>query len=509
MSWKRFSNSIVWYSVFKGLYTQEPVADMPQDGRKGECYLAQANDVYAPGISAVLKKRPGFTKVRSTTINVAGAVTGMVHMGEIADEFLLSVSITAGTHNVYRDNANPPAAIAGGTNFTVGIDNLVDWVLFTDGTNPGAIAFNRLRNTPQFFVAATTRSDFSITGTTLPQFGEVFGSRLLMAAPSVGGTVYDDRVYYSDLRDGNLISDTTTQFLSFETAKKDKVRALKVLSDICLVGKLHNIFVMAVTPTAGRPYAVRELPGGRGRGPVSHQGVVEADSRLIWMGQSNIHSLDLNGEVKDLADVIKPTINGLLDTGRDYTVAAYDQKTDMVLFNVYDAGDTTKDLCIALNIKTGAIYLWNLKRNAYATRLVSGQPRVIGGGYGGFFYNEFTGTAGAADDATTVIDSDVYTPRFRLSAYGHTKKIPFVILKVDPIGTESITVEYRLDDSTTWIAATGSPFTVSGTDDDQIIVPIGAVARRIQLRFRNNTAAEVYSIKQVGIPGMVLQPEVA
>jgi hypothetical protein len=34
-------------------------------------------------------------------------------------------------------------------------------------------------------------------------------------------------------------------------------------------------------------------------------------------------------------------------------------------------------------------------------------------------------------------------------------------------------------------------------DDDQIIVPIGAVARRIQLRFRNSTASEAHSIKQV------------
>lgn len=510
MSWRRYSRSITWYSIWKGLYTQEPLGDIPHNPRKGESFLYQANNVYAPGISTVLRKIPGFTRGRSLAVNANGIVTGMVHMGEISDEFLLSVSIAGTSHNFYRDNANPPGAIAGGTNFTIGSDNLVSWVLFTDGTNPGAIAFSRQRDTPQFFNSSVTRSNFSISSTTLPQFGDVFGQRLLLGAPSVSGTIYDDRVYWTDIRDGDSISDINTQFASFETTEKDRVRAIKKISDVCLVGKLNNVFLLAVTPSAINPYAIRELPAGRYRGPVSHQGVVEADSKLFWMGQTNIHSLDLSGRVLDVADQIKPTIESLDDGRRDVTVAGVDAVRNLIVFNVSDSGQTTNALCIVLNYKTGAIYLRTITRNAYAQRLVSEEHRLIGGGYSGFFYNEFTGTSGNADDSTAVIDGDIFTPRFWVS-YGSKAKIPFVLVSLDPIASEQLTVQYRLDDDTTWSTPSESPVIVSNTDTDTltIAVVINAWAERIQLRFRNNRADEAFSIKAVGIPGLLTQPVVA
>ena len=183
MSWVSYSRKIQWFNVFRGLWTQEPVGDVPFNSvlagdlsesglknQKGSTYLAQANNVYAPGISGVVRKRPGFSKVRSTAINASGIFTGGVHLGELADEVVLAVSISGTSHNFYRDNANPPGAISGGTNPTIGQDNHVNFSIFHDGTNPGVVACTLQRDTPQFFTAGMTRSDFSITGTTLHQF---------------------------------------------------------------------------------------------------------------------------------------------------------------------------------------------------------------------------------------------------------------------------------------------------------------------------------------------------
>mgnify|MGYP001558459822 CR=1 FL=1 len=509
MSWSRYSKNMIWYSIFKGLWTREPVGDIPTDPKKNETYLAQATNVYAPGISTVLRKRPGFTQVRSTAINASGIFTSLVHQGEIADRMLMTVSIAGTSHNIYQDSANPPAAIAGGTNFTIGADNLVDYGHFTDGTNPGTILISRLRNLPQFINASGTRSNFTIAGTgltsLLPSIMEIFGQRALYGNCDNDGTVFDDRVYWSAVRDGNAVTDDTTDFESFETKDKDRVRAIRKISDICMVGKLNNVFTLILTPEASRPFSIQEEPGGRLKGPVSQQACLEADQRLYWLGQTGIHSLDSRFQIKDWADQIAPTIEGLNDTDRrEFSIAGYDPHSNIIQFCVSDGTDTTHKTVIALNIKTGAIYIWTDSRNAYGYRFVSDEHRLIGGGYTGFFYNEMqTGSDGNLDDATAVIDADVFTPRFWLNAYGHKQKVPLIYLSVDPIGSESLTVQFRLDDSTQWSDPTGSPYAVSGTDHDMLLVPIRAWAERIQLRFRNNTASAVYSVKAVGIPSAV------
>ena len=524
MSWSRYMKATRFYSLWGGLWSEE--GEVPVDqllfqemvGRgmrsvKGASYLAQANNVFAPGVSRVIRKRPGFSQVRSTAINAAGIVTGMVHLGEIADEFILAVSIAGSSHGLYRDNANPPGALAGGTAFTIGADNLIDTGLFTDGTNPMALFVSRQRDLPQSVNASATRADFTIAGTGLtslrPAVMEIFTQRALYGDVNRDGTVFDDRVYWSDIRDGNLLTDHTIQFLSFETRLKDRVRAIRKLSDICLIGKLHNVFTMVPTPEATVPFMVQEEPGGKNKGPVSQQACLEIDQKLFWLGQSNIHSLDQNFQIRDWADAIQPTIRTLSDSRRDFAVAGVDTERSLILFTVSDAGQTTNSLTIGLNYKTGAIYLWTTRRNAYATREVSGQIRLIGGGYVGFFYNEFTGTAGDLDDATAVIDADVFTPRYFLNGLGIEQKIPYVLLIVDPVGTEAITVQYRLNDATTWSDPTGSPYTASGTDEQVIVVPIKAVARRIQLRFRNNRTDEIYLIKACGLPSLALQPAIA
>ena len=526
MSWSRFARHTKWYPIFPGLWTNDDAgSDIPTDqialpslvGRTmkeaaGAMYLAQATNVFSPGISRIIRKRPGFTEVRGTAINAAGIFTSLIHQGEMADRMLMTVSIAAGSHNIYVDDANPPSAVAGGTNFTIGADNLIDALLFSDGTNPGAIFLSRLRDLPQFVNNSGTRSNFTIAGTGLtslkPSFGEVFAQRALYGDVNFDGTVYDDRVYWSDIRDGNLISDPTTQFLSFETRLKDRVRGIRKISDICMIGKLNNIFTMVPTPNASEPFMVQEEPGGRNKGPVSHHAMLEIDGKLFWLGQSNIHSLSQDFSINDWADPIQTTIRGLNDARREFSISAVDSDRALIFFNVSNSAQSTNDLTIALNYKTGALYLWTLRRNALGYRDVSGQQRIIGGGYVGKFYNEMTGTAGNLDDATAVYDADVWTPRLWVNGYQTKQKIPFVLLSVDPIGTEQLTVQYRLDDDTSWSDPTGSPYTVSGTDDSIMCVPIQAVARRIQLRIRNNRADEIYLVKSIGIPAMPLQPAI-
>lgn len=494
------------FDVLGGLNSLDNAADISQDRKLLE--FAQANNVYTPGDRYDIMTRPGMADVRSTAINAAGIFTSLHHQGDIADRQLMTVSIAAGSHNIYQDDANPPSAIAGGTNFTIGQDNLVSAINFHDGTNPGTILMSLSRDVVQFIDGSATRSNFSITGTILPQFGEIFGQRALYGAPSVGGTVYNQRVYWSDIRDGNLLTDTTTQFESFETEQGDRVRGIRKFSDICMVGKLNNVFVLAVTQAFAKPYAVRELPGGRGRGPVGHQAITEGDGRLFWVGQNNIHSMDLSGKVEDWADELRATFIGLSDSRRQYAIAGFDVKTSMAMFAVSSGSDTKNQTVIAVNTKTKAKYLWTLSVNAMGQRNVSGDQRLLLGGYVGKFRNFNSGSTGDLDDASAVIDADIFTPRHHLDYPTWVKLFGGVKVVFDKQGSEAVTLQFRTDDASSWTSFAESPYTVQGTagDVDTKYFPLMKAGTHLQLRFRDAVSGDVMRIQKYSILWRLMHP---
>lgn len=496
----------VSYDALGGFNDTLNPADIPQgkgdEGWDGVLRMAQAQNVYAPYRRYDLMTLPGFDARRATAINAAGIFTGGVFLDELAAEEILAVSIAGSSHNYYRNNANPPGAITGGANPTIGRDNLVNFVIFHDGTNPGVFAFTRLRDTVQFFTAAISRSSKTISGTTIPQFGEVFGQRLLLGAPSVGGTVYDDRVYWTDIRDGDLITNTALQFESFETAQKDRVRALKRLGDVCLVGKLHNVFLMAVSPNFSKPFNLRELPNGRNRGPVSHHGVVEADSKLFWMGQHDIHSLDLNGVVNDLASpFIRATITGLQDDEREFCCAGHYEKEHTIWWAVSASGSAVRNRLIGYNYDTKQFSLSTRTRNAFWNYTSGEQDLLSGGGEIGLFYQEFTSATGDADSETGAIDADIFTPRFHCSFPSDVKLFVGFKITFAKQASEAVTVQYRLNDATTWSTFGESPYTVVGTagNVDVKFFRLMKAGTHCQLRIRDATSGEQLRVQGITV----------
>lgn len=504
------------YDLLAGVDTVHNPADIAQmpgeEGWKGVLHLVTADNMFSPNTRYDLMTRPGFADVRATAINAAGIVTGMFHQGDFGDRFFLAVSIVAGSHNLYLDSTNPPGAIAGGTNPTIGQDNLASFINFTDGANRGTIVMFRLRDTPQFIDTSGTRTDFTITSTLRPYAAEVFGQRALYIRPSVGGTVFLQRVYWSDIRDGNLLTDVTTQFESFETEQGGSINAIKKFSDICLLGLTNNVFLLALTPAARKPFALRELPAGRYKGPISHHGVIDVDQKLWWISQKNLHSIDLSGRIEDLGDLIQPTIAGLSDSRREFTVAGYDAKNDLVLFSVSNSGDSIHKRIIAINTKTKVIYPnWTISANAMAQRMVSGQQRLILGGYVGKFRNWESGATGNLDDAAAAIDGHITTPRHHMGMPHVRKLFAGITVTFDPQATsENVAVKFRLDDASTLTAFSASPYSVTGTanDLDTTYFPLMKVGTHLQLDFDEATSGHIYRIQKYAIHWKPLTPMV-
>src|SRR3990167_982764 len=478
-----------------------------------------AQDVWSPSDRADIATRPGNSDVRAAAINAAGVGTGMLDQGAIAARFLLTVSIVAGSHQPYEDVANPPTVIAGGTNLTIGQDNLTTLLNFTDGANRGTIILSRLRDLPQFINAAGTRSNFTVAGTglssLLPGFGEIFGQRALYADYDQDGTVHKNRLAYTDLRDGNLITDITVQFESFERRElDDQVRGMRRLSDFCIVGGRDYIELLGLTPTFERPFGRQEVAGGIGKGPLSHRGMIVCDQRCVWNSASGIISLEgSQGEVlKDWTTHIKPYYTGSLDQDRlRFCAAGYDPKTDIGCWAVSETGQTTHNKVIAINFKRGEIYIWTLSRNAFANRIVSGEHRLIGMGYVGLFRNEiqtavFTGNA---DDASAAIDADIFTPRHHCQLPGIKKLFAGIKIWFDQQGTsEAVTVQYRLDDASAWSSFSASPYTVAGTagDVDPEFFPLMKAGKNLQVRFRDAISGQAFRILKYALLFKILEP---
>jgi hypothetical protein len=376
---------------------------------------------------------------------------------------------------------------------------------FADGTNQGTICMSLLRDTPQFVTSAGSRGDFTITGSMKPKFGAVFLQRALYASPTVSSVTYGKRVYRSDLRDGNLFTDIGTQFETFETSEGGDITAIRPISEVCMVGLKDHVFLLAnrgASASSANPFAQRELPTGKHRGPIGHFAVVEAESALWWMGQTNIHSMDLDGKIRDHGDRIKPTIAALEDERRPYTIAGYDPDNSLILFAVSSDTATTNDTVMALNIKTGAVYPnWTLSVNAMAQRLVNGDARLILGGYTGFYRNWNSGTTGSGDDSAALIDADLWTPRHHLGAPGLLKNIIGVEVVFNPQGSESVTVQYRMDDTEVWTTPDDSPYTVTATagDEDVKFFPINEAGNFVQIRFRDANSGDVLRIQEYTI----------
>ena len=123
--------------------------------------------MYAPGVSGVLRKRPGFARINTNAVAATAIATSLIHQGEMADRLLSTWSIAGTDHDIYSGTGTI-AAIAGGTKLTIGADNLIDAAHFHNGSSPGTIFTERLKTVvPQFITNGGVRSDFTIAGTGL------------------------------------------------------------------------------------------------------------------------------------------------------------------------------------------------------------------------------------------------------------------------------------------------------------------------------------------------------
>lgn len=484
-------------ALFMGIFggeNRQNVQNLRQDSKLLE--LSQALNVVPDPLGAVAT-RDGFTHVRAAAISGDGAITGMSHdLRAVADKFVF----TDDDGDVFEDSANPPVAKSGGTDFTDGADNLTRF----DVHESLLIITSRLRDIPQTVNASGTRADLGGT----PPRGldyKVFGRRGFMISPSDGTTIHYEKASYNSANDDHDAWDNpyTINFLNFgRQGSGEQAIGAEVYADHLMCYTLNGVFPVYTTPNATAPFAFQKnIFPEKGGGPVGAHAIVSGGGKVFWVSENFDIKRQTGFEVKSIGYAAQPFLRGLSDSRRAFIVGGYEPKYRMVLWACSDGSDTAHQDVLGLQIDTEQFYFFTLSVNAMASRVVSGEQRLIGGHYNGLFSNLFDGsTTGDLQTAASAIDADTITAKLHHGLPGIYKKIPYFCVFFDPIGSEVVTVQYRLDDETSWTTPSGSPITMSGTDIAEQFFEIERPYKTIQIRIRDNNSGERYRATMLGFP---------
>jgi hypothetical protein len=485
----------LWYPVFGG-YNEQQIETIRQDQRLVE--LSQAQDVISDPLGAMVT-RPGFSKVRAAAIAGTPTITGLHYLQDLTDKLI----ITASDGKTYQDDASPPTEVTAGTAFTTGATVLTRGTIF----NNKLLLVSSSRNIPQTVNATPTKADLGVT----PARGidvKSFARRVCMFSPSDGTTTYRSIMSFTSAVDDETAwtAPYAVNFLNFGRTGTDvNLLGGELYKDHLMAFTEDRLYPVYATPSALLPMAFQDsLFTEKGGGPPVIHAVVAANDDLYWISR--------NRDIKQLSRVnslakgsigypVRPFLRGLTDAQLTNIVGGWEPKYRLITWAMADAASATHNIVLALHVDTNQFFLHTLSRNAFCNRIVSGQQREIGGGLAGFLYNEYdTSTTGNADDSTAAIDADIMTPRIHHGLPDAVKKVPYVAIEFDPVGSEVVTVQHQLDDATSWTSFAESTYTMTGTDKRIGYFTIPAPYRDIRLRLRDANSGERYRVLRFGFP---------
>lgn len=482
-------NIELWFDVLKGYNAHH--ADRLEQSRSGVELVTAQNIIPDPPGEWVTS--PGFSKVRGTAISGTPAITGIFHMGDLADSLILVGS--DGEH--YQDSANPPAAIASGTDFTSGAGNLVRGTIF----NNVLITVSKQRDAPQQITSSIVRSDLSGTP---PKGVDVksFGRRVWMFSPNISGTIWRHIASFGTTDDvaTTWTNPSTTEMLNFGTpGGKFNVLGGEVFEDHLMAFTEDSVFPIYQTVNSDLPFAYQsDVLDEEGGGPASIHSVVKADKRLYWISRNfDVKMMLPNKIIKSIGFPVHVFLRGINESRKNLIVGGFEPRYRMVVWCLSNGSDTQNKTALCLHVDTGWFFIRTISRNAFGYRIVSGQPRLIGGGYAGFFYNEFdSSTTGNLDDSTALIDADIQGPRHHLGMPGVIKKGVIMAVVFDPISTETVTVQGNYGDETAFTSL-NSTVTMSGTDYKTAYFKLNPF-EYFQPRFRDANSGERIRVLKYG-----------
>ena len=438
--------------------------------------------------------RPGFSHVRASAISGAPTITGMAHMKDVVDAFILATS--AG--KVYQDNASPPTEITLGTAFTSGATNLIRFAIHNDLL----ILASQSRDLPQTINASLTGANLGGT----PARGldvKSFFRRLCMFSPLYSSTTYPNRMSFTSANDDQTAWVAPIAVNSLRFGER-AVLGGEVLGDFLFAFTADAVFRVYATPNATLPLAIQQNVWVEdGGGPPSIHSVVNAAGRLWWPSRNgDLKVATDDGLVRSakLSTNVQPYLRGLADAYRSLCVGGFEPQYRMICWGVAPSGQTTNQAMLVYHVDTGFAFVHTLAVQALAARGVGGDPRLLGGHYNGLFSNLYdSSTVGDLQTAASTISAIARLPRLHHGQPGTKKKISYVGIEFDPISTETATVAANYDDDTGFTDVSAS-VAISGTDTATARIKTPQPYDRLQLQIRNAVANERMRVTRLGVP---------
>ena len=484
-----FPQISLWYSVLGG-FNGHHVSTLAQTRKLVEA-VTVSNIV--PDPAGKWRTSFGFTEVRASAPSGTPDWLGIFHMGDLTDTLILA----GDDGKIYQDDASPPTEITGGTAHSSDANNLMRGEI----ANDVLMMVSDDRDTVRQLTSGLTLTDLSGT----PPKGidiKSFGRRIHMFAPDVSATIHRHISSFTSANDSNTswTNPVTTNFLNYgRPGEKLTLKGAEIFKDHMMVFSEDKIFPVYQTPNAEVPFAFQDpLMNEEGGGPPIIHSVVKANEHLYWISRNmDVKRMNAAGQVESIGFAAQPFLRGLSNSRRTSTVGGWEPKFRLVVWAVSDGSDSTNKTCLLLQVDTGQFYIRTISRNAFANRTVSGEIRLIGGGHAGKFYNEFVGATGNLDDAGALIDADIKGNRHHWGLPGVIKKGMVLAVVLDPIGSETVTVQGNYDDETAFTSL-DTTIPVSGTDYITKYFPLDP-HEYFQPRFRNAISGEAYRVVRYGV----------
>lgn len=371
-------------------------------------------------ITGSIKKRNGYTRLNTTTVEAGKACTGLYNA-----EFSTSTTFVG----VFEENLRKMDDLDGtwdsvtvsGATITSGATNLCSFSMLND-----ILVFTNGNDVPIKWIGTGNAVGAGVpSGLTKSKFVTTWENYMFYANVTVSSTVHPSRIYWSNIKD----PDTWTATDWVEVGKNDgqKITGIHPLGDRLVVFKDRSIYCIFFTGDSDVPFTVSGTSSSVGC--VSGYSIQKVDNGLIFLSNDGYYYFDGQDSVKK-SDRITTTLGTFEESRFQYVTSCYQRSKNRYWSPHATSGGTTHGEIVTYDTFNDAFSLYDSMSISYiCTLYTGGEERVYFGDYTGFTYRADSGTSDHPNGTATATAIEAYwkSKWFNMGNIMEEKGVPHIV----------------------------------------------------------------------------------
>lgn len=326
--------------------------------------------------------------------------------------------------------------ITGALTITDNDDTQISWTTALDAV----IGTNNV-NVPFKWTGAGNGAVLDVpTDLTKAKFVEHWSNYTFLANVTVNATVYQTRIYWSNI--DSITTWTDTDYRNVGNDDGQNITGLKALGDRLVIYKERSIWIAQFTGDSDIPFVFTRTQSNVGA--ESGYSICEVDNGHVFRSQDGYYYFDGLNSVK-ISDKISTTLQSYASTRAKYVPAVYQKSKNKYWAAESASGGSTHSKVVTWDSFNSAFSVYTgINANCFALVYYAGDERVYFGDYSGFVYRADYGADDYPAGTQTAIDAYYCTKWFNFDDLANKKGIPHVML-YHQIASTTLTFSYSYD----------------------------------------------------------------